>query len=152
MVGEVTLASRARLAGLAAGVESSFEVFPRVVECRGCFVLFAGRASVWSSSRRTFVAQPAALSVLAELAELERFAAHAASLVLILLYLVASLADVGVCGEVSQRALLCAPGAPRGRGARWHMWHTWAHIAQTRKEPRPMQAVWRSATSCRSTS
>ena len=90
----MTLASRARLAGLAAGVVSRFEFFPRVVECRGWFVLVAGRASVWPGFRRTFVAQPAALSVLAELAQLERFATHAASLVLILLYLVASLADV----------------------------------------------------------
>ena len=112
MVGEVTLALDARLASLAAGVESRFEVFPRMVECPGWFVLFAGRASVRPGFGRTFVAQPAALSVLAELAELERFAAHAASLVLILLYLVASLADVGVRGEVSQGALLCAPGAP----------------------------------------
>ena len=112
MVGEVTLTSSAPFAGLAAGVESRFEVFPRVVECRGWFVLFAGRAFVRPGFRRTFVAQPPALSVLAELAELKSFAAHAASLVLILLYLVASLADVGVCGEVSQRALLCAPSAP----------------------------------------
>ena len=108
----MTLASRARLAGLAASVESRFELFPGVVECRGWFVFCAGRASVWPGFRRTFVAQPAALSVLAQLPELERFATHAASLVLILLYLVTSLADVGVRGEVSQRALLCAPGAP----------------------------------------
>ena len=112
MVGEVTLASRARLAGLAAGVESRFEFFPRVVKRRGWFVLFAGRASVWPGFRRTFVAQPAAFSVVAELAQLERFATHAASLVLTLLCLVARLADVGLRGEVSQRALLCAPGAP----------------------------------------
>ena len=101
MVGELTLALDARLASLAAGVESRFEVFPRVVKCRGWFVLCARRASVWPGLRRTFVAQPPALSVLAELAELKSFAAHAASHVLILLYLVASLADVGVCGEVS---------------------------------------------------
>ena len=112
MVGEVTLALDARLASLAAGVESCFEVFPRMVEIPGWFVLFAGRASVRPGFRRTFVAQHAALSVLAQLASLETFATHAASLVLILLYLVASLADVGVRGEVSQRALLCAPGAP----------------------------------------
>ena len=103
MVGEVTLASRARLACLAARVESSFEVFPRVVECRGWFVFCAGRASVWPGFRRTFVAQPAALSVLSQMAELERFATHAASLVLILLQLVAGLADVGIRGEVFQR-------------------------------------------------
>ena len=64
MVGEVTLALDARLASLAAGVESRFEVFPRVVECRGWFVLFAGGASVWPRFRRTFVAQPAAFSSL----------------------------------------------------------------------------------------
>ena len=86
MVGEVTLASRACLAGLAAGVENRFEFFPRVVECRGWFVFCAGRASVWPGFRRTFVAQPSALCGLAELAQLERFATHAASLVLILLY------------------------------------------------------------------
>ena len=70
MVGEVTLASRARLAGLAAGVESRFEVFPQVLECRGWLVLCAGRASVWPGLWRTFVAQSAALSVLALLPEL----------------------------------------------------------------------------------
>ena len=71
MVGEVTLASRARLAGLAAGVVSRFEFFPRVVECRGWFVLCAGRASVGPGFWRTFVAQPVALGVLAQVGELE---------------------------------------------------------------------------------
>ena len=94
VVGEVTLASRACLAGLAAGVKSSFEVFPRVIECRGWFVLCAGCASVWPGFRRTFVAQPAVLSVLAQLPELEGFATHAASLELIPLQLVARSADV----------------------------------------------------------
>ena len=94
MVGEMTLASRARLAGLAAGVESRFEFFPRVGECRGWFVFCAGRASVWPGFRRTFVAQPAALSVLAQLPELESFATHAARLEFIPLQLQAGLADV----------------------------------------------------------
>ena len=93
MVGEVTLALDARLASLAAGVESRFEVFPRVVECRGWFVLCAGSASVWPGFRRTFVAQPAALSVLTQLPELESFAARAAGLELIHLQLLAGLAD-----------------------------------------------------------
>ena len=94
MVGEVTLASRARLAGLAAGVESRFEIFPRVVECRAWFVFCASRASVWPGLRRTFVTQPAAFRVLPQLAHLERFAARAAGLELILLLLQAGLADV----------------------------------------------------------
>ena len=112
VVGEVTLASRARLAGLATGVESRFEVFPRVGECRGWFVLCAGRASVWPGFRRTFVAQPAAFSVLAQLPELESSAACAARLELIPLQLEAGVADLGVPSEVSQRPLLCAPCAP----------------------------------------
>ena len=94
MVGEMTLASRARLAGLATGVESNFQVFPRVVECRSWFVLCAGRASVWPGFRRTFVAQHAAFSVLAQLPELESSAARAARLELIPLQLQAGLADV----------------------------------------------------------
>ena len=94
MVGEVTLASRARLAGLAAGVVGRFEFFPRVVECRGWFVFCASRASVRQGFRRTFVAQPAAFSVLAQLLELESFAACAAGLEFITLQLLASLADV----------------------------------------------------------
>ena len=94
MVREVTLASRARLAGLAAGVESRFELFPRVVECRSWFVVCAGRASVRPGFRRTFVAQSAALSVLAQLLELESFAACAAGIELIPLQQLARLADV----------------------------------------------------------
>ena len=94
MVGEVTLALDARLASLAAGVESRFEVFSRVGECRGWFVLFAGRAYVRPGFRRTCMAQPAALSVLAQLPELESFATHAARLELIPLQLQARLADV----------------------------------------------------------
>ena len=112
MVGAVTLALDARLASLAAGVESRFEVFPRVVECRGWFVLFAGRASVRPSFRRTFVAQPAALSVLAQLPELESSAARAARLELIPLQLEAGVAYLGVPRGVSQRPLLCASCAP----------------------------------------
>ena len=94
MVGELTLASDARLAGFAAGVESRLEFFPRMVERRGWFVLCAGRASVWPGFRRTFVAQPAALSVLAQLPELEGFAARAAGFELIPLQLLAGVADV----------------------------------------------------------
>ena len=78
MVGEVTLALDARLASLAAGVESRFEVFPRVVELRSRFVLVAGGASVWPRFRRAVVAHPASLCVLSQLAELERFVTHAA--------------------------------------------------------------------------
>ena len=94
MVGEVTLASRARFATFAAAVESCLEVFPRVVECRGWFVLLAGRAYVRPGFRRTCMAQPAALSVLAQLPELEGFAARAAGFELIPLQLLAGVADV----------------------------------------------------------
>ena len=78
MVGEVMLALDARLTSLATGVESRFEVFPRVVECRGWFALFAGRASVWPRFRRAVVAHPAAFRVVPQLADLESFVAHAA--------------------------------------------------------------------------
>ena len=111
MVGEVTLALDARLASLAAGVESRFEVFPRVVECPGWFDLFAGRASVRPGFRRTVVAQLVAFSILPQVLELEGSAACAASLVLVLLCLVAGLADVRVRREVPLRAVLCACGA-----------------------------------------
>ena len=94
MVREVTLALDASLASLATCVESRLEVFPRVAECRCWFVLFASRASVRPGFRRTFVAQPAALSVLAQLPELEGFAARAADLELIPLQLLAGVADV----------------------------------------------------------
>ena len=60
MVGERAVAYLARLAALAAGVVSRFEVFPRVLECRGWFVPPADRASVWPRFRRTIVAHPAA--------------------------------------------------------------------------------------------
>ena len=79
MVGEVTFASRARFATFAAAVESCLEVFPRVPECRGWFVLLACRAYVWPRLRRALVAHPAAFRVLPQLADLERFVTHAAS-------------------------------------------------------------------------
>ena len=94
MVGAVTLALDARLASLAAGVESCFQMIPRLVEIPGWFVFFAGRASVRPSFRRTFMAQPAALTVLAQLPELEGFAARAPGLELIPLQLLAGVADV----------------------------------------------------------
>ena len=78
MVGEVMLAVDARLASLAAGVESRFEVFPRVVELRSRFVLVAGGASVWPRFRRAVVAHPAAFRVVLQLADLESFVAPAA--------------------------------------------------------------------------
>ena len=105
------LALDARLASLAAGVEGRFEVFPRVVECRGGFVLVAGRASVRPGFRRAFVAQHVAPLVLPQVLELEGSAARAASFVLVLLCLVAGLADVRVRREVPLRAVLCACGA-----------------------------------------
>ena len=94
MVRKVIGASRACFASFAASVERRLEVFARVVECRGWLVFCAGRASVWPSFRRTFVAQAVALSVLPQVAELEGSAAPAASFELVLLCLVASLADV----------------------------------------------------------
>ena len=100
MVGEVTLALDARLASLAACVDSRFEVFPRVVECRGWFVSFAGRASVRPGFRRALVAHLAAFRVLPQLADLERFVARAASAKGILLLELTRAADVGSRGEV----------------------------------------------------
>ena len=111
MVGEVMLAFGARLAALAAGVESRFEVFPRVVECRGWFVLCADRASVWPRFRRALVAHPTAFRVLPQLADLERFVARAASAQEKLLLELTCAADVGLRGEVPQEALLRASGA-----------------------------------------
>ena len=75
MVGEATLALLARLAALATGVESSFELSPAMLELRSRFVRVAGGASVWPRFRRALVAHPAVLSVLSQLAELERFVA-----------------------------------------------------------------------------
>ena len=111
MVGEATLASRACFAALAAGVESRFEVFPRVVECPGWFVLFADRASVRPGFRRALVAHPAAFPVLPQLVDLESFVARAASTKGILLLELTRAADVGFRREVFQLALLFASGA-----------------------------------------
>ena len=108
MVGEVMLAVDARLASLAAGVESRLEVFPRVVELRSRFVLVAGGASVWPRFRRAVVAHPAACRVLPQLACLERFVARAASAKGILVLEVTRAADVGLRTEVSQLALFLA--------------------------------------------
>ena len=79
MVGERAVAHLARLAALAAGVESSFELSPAMLEFRSRFVLVAGGASVWPRFRRAVVAHPAAFRVIAQLADLESFVAHTAS-------------------------------------------------------------------------
>ena len=79
MIAEFTLASRARFAALAAGVESCFQDSPAMLEFRGWFVFFAGGASVWPRFRRAFVAHPVAFRVVPQLADLESFVAHAAS-------------------------------------------------------------------------
>ena len=47
MVGEAPFALLARLAAPAAGVESSFQLSPAMLELRSWFVLLAGGASVW---------------------------------------------------------------------------------------------------------
>ena len=120
MVGEVTLALYARLASLAACVESRFEVFPRVVECRGWFVSFAGRASVRPSFRRALVAHLASFRVLPQLADLERFVARAACAKCILVLELTRGTDVGFRGEVLQLALLRASGALQGGSASWY--------------------------------
>ena len=75
MVGEAPLALLARLAALAAGVESSFELSPAMLELRSWFVLLAGGASVWPRFRRALMAHPAALRVLSQLLDLERLVA-----------------------------------------------------------------------------
>ena len=111
MVGEVMPAFDARLASLAACVESRFEVFPRVGECRGWFVCFAGRTSVRPGFRRALVAHLAAFRVLPQLADLERFVARAASAKDILFLEMTRAADVGLRGEVPQLSLLRASGA-----------------------------------------
>ena len=79
MVGEAPLALLARLAALAAGVDSSFELSPAMLEFRSRFVLVAGGASVWPRFRRALVAHLAAFRILPQLADLERFVAQAAS-------------------------------------------------------------------------
>ena len=75
MVGEAPLALLARLAALAAGVESSFELSPAMLELRSWFVLLAGGASVWPRFRRALMAHPAASRVLSQLPDLERLVA-----------------------------------------------------------------------------
>ena len=75
VVGEAPLALLARLAALAAGVESSFELSPGMLELRSWFVLLAGGASVWPRFRRALMAHPAALRVLSQLLDLERLVA-----------------------------------------------------------------------------
>ena len=111
MVGEATLAIDARLAALAAGVETSFELSPAMLELRSWFVLVAGGASVWPRFRRALVAHPAAFGVLPQLADLESFVARAASTKGILVLELTRAADVGFRREVPQLALLCASGA-----------------------------------------
>ena len=111
VVGEAPLALLARLAALAAGVESSFELSPAMLELRNWLVLVAGGASVWPRFRRTLVAHPAAFRVLPQLADLERFVARAASAKGILVLELTRAADVGLRGEVPQLALLRASGA-----------------------------------------
>ena len=51
MVDEAPLALLARLAALAASVESSFEHSPAMLEARSWFLLLAGGASVWPRFR-----------------------------------------------------------------------------------------------------
>ena len=123
VVGEAPLALRARLAALAAGVESSFELSPTMLEFRSRFVLVAGGASVWPRFRRALVAHPAAFRVLPQLSDLERLVARAASAKGILVLELTRAADVGLRGEVPQLSLLRASGAWRGRSASWHL-HT----------------------------
>ena len=108
VVGEAPLALLARLAALAAGVESSFELSPAMLELRSWFVLLAGGASVWPRFRRALVAHPAAFRVLPQLADLESFVARAASAKGILVLELTRAADVGLRGEVPQLALLRA--------------------------------------------
>ena len=78
MVGELTLASRARFARFAAGVEISFQLSPAMLELRSRFVLVAGGASVWPRFRRALAAHLTSFCVFSELADPERFVAQAA--------------------------------------------------------------------------
>ena len=107
----MTLALDARLASLTAGVESRFEVFSRVGECRGWFVLFAGRASVRPGFWRAFVAHPVAFGVFPQLADLESLVARGAGTNGILLLEMTRAADDGSRREVPRLALLFASGA-----------------------------------------
>ena len=111
VVGEAPLALLARLAALAAGVESSFELSPAMLELRSRSVLVAGGASVWPRFRRALVANPTAFRVLPQLADLERFVARAASAKGILVLELTRAADVGARGEVPHLSLLRASGA-----------------------------------------
>ena len=111
VVGEAPLALLARLAALAAGVESCFELSPAMLEFRSRCVLLAGGASVWPRFWRALVAHPAAFRALPEVPDLERFVARAASAKGILLLELTRAADVGFRGEVPQPALLLASGA-----------------------------------------
>ena len=111
VVGEAPLALLARLAALAAGVESSFELSPAMLEFRCRLVLVAGGASVWPRFRRALVAHPTAFRVLPQVADLERFVARAASAPEKLLLELTCAADVGLRGELPQEALLRASGA-----------------------------------------
>ena len=111
VVGEAPLALLARLAALAAGVESIFELSPAMLELRSRFVLVAGGASVWPRFRRALVAHPAAFRILPQLADLERFVERAASAKSILVLELTRAADVGLLGEVPRLSLLRASGA-----------------------------------------
>ena len=75
MVGEAPLALLARLAALAAGAASSFELSPAMLEFRSVFLLLAGGAFVWPRFWRALVAHRPALRVFSQLLELERLAA-----------------------------------------------------------------------------
>ena len=79
VIGEAPLALLARLAALAAGVESRLEFSPAMLELRSWFVFFAGGASVWPRFWRAIVAHLTSFCILPQLADLERFLAQAAS-------------------------------------------------------------------------
>ena len=111
MVGEAPFALLARLAALAAGVESNFELCPAMLEFTSRFVLVAGCASVWPRFRRALVAHPAAFRARPQVPDLERFVARAASAKAILVLEVTRAADVGLRTEVSQLALFPASAA-----------------------------------------
>ena len=111
MVGEATFAVLARLAALAAGVESSFELSPAMLELRSWFVLVASGASVWPRFRRALVAHPTAFRVRPQVPDLERFVARAASAKGILVLELTRAADVGLREEVPHLSLLRASGA-----------------------------------------
>ena len=111
MVCEAPLALLARLAALAAGVESNFELSPAMLEFRSRFVLVAGGASVWPRFRHALVAPPLAFRALPQLGDCAHFVARAASAEEKLLLEFTCAADVGLRGEVPQEALLRASGA-----------------------------------------